>query len=245
MGGDVDPQVAMTEWLALENAIIRAGAQVAIATPVAELPDMVFSANAGAVKDGAVVISNFKHPERQGESEAYAKWFTDAGFAVHRLPPAMAFEGCGDVEFIDNVMIGGFGFRSELVALENAAELLQADYLVPMRLTDPRFYHLDTCFRYLGGPDRMAIYYPDAFLSESSVLGMMKGLCNLTPISEEDAVQFVCNSIVVGDTVIMPENNAAITDKIIEAGFKVVQVRAGEFMKAGGSLRCLSLDITK
>ena len=245
MGGEVDPQVAMTEWLALEDAIIRAGAQVALATPHRGLPDMVFSANAGAVKDGAVVISNFKHPERQGESEEYAKWFTDAGFAVHRLPPAMAFEGCGDVEFIGNVMVGGFGFRSELTALETTAELLCADYLVPLRLCDPRFYHLDTCFRYLGGPERLAIYYPGAFLSDISVMGMTQGLCKLIPITEEDAVQFVCNSIVIGDTVIMPENNAQVTDKIKSAGFTVELVKASEFMKAGGSLRCLSLDITK
>ena len=157
----------------------------------------------------------------------------------------MAFEGCGDVEFIGGVMMGGFGFRSELAALETTAELLGADYLVPLRLVDPRFYHLDTCYRYLGGPDRLAIYYPGAFLSDISVLGMTHGLCNLIPISEEDAVQFVCNSIVIGDTVIMPENNAEITAKIIDAGFQVDQIKADEFMKAGGSLRCLSLNVTK
>ena len=245
MGGEVDVQVAMTEWLALENEIMRAGAGVDVIDPHPDLPDMVFTANAGAVKDGAVVISNFKHKERRGESEEYAKWFEKQGFAVHRVPKLQKFEGCGDVEFIGDVMVGGFGFRSDLAALEFAAEKLGAKYLIPLRLVDPRFYHLDTCFAYLGGPDRLAIYYPGAFLSDVSVNGMMMGECKLIPVSESDATQFVCNSVVIGNTVIMPENNAEVTQKIIDAGFKVVQVKAGEFMKAGGSLRCLSLDITK
>ena len=245
MGGEVDVQVAMTEWLALENEIMRAGAGVAVIDPHPDLPDMVFTANAGAVKDGAVVISNFKHKERRGESEEFAKWFEKQGYTVYRVPKLKRFEGCGDVEFIGDVMVGGFGFRSDLAALEFAAEKLGAKYLIPHRLVDPRFYHLDTCFAYLGGPDRLAIYYPGAFLSDVSVNGMMMGECKLIPVSESDAAQFVCNSVVIGNTVIMPENNAEVTQKIIDAGFKVVQVKAGEFMKAGGSLRCLSLDITK
>ena len=163
---------------------------------------------------------------------------------VHRLPRLWRFEGCGDVEFIDNVMVGGFGFRSDLVSLEVTAGFLGAEYLIPLKLKDPRFYHLDTCFVYLGGPDRLAIYYPEAF-SSPNVQALMGDVCKLIPICEEDAVQFVCNSVVIGNTIIMPENTASITQQISDLGFNIVQVRAKEFMKAGGSLRCLSLEITK
>jgi N-dimethylarginine dimethylaminohydrolase len=43
----------------------------------------------------------------------------------------------------------------------------------------------------------------------------------------------------------MPKNDAEVMKKIIAAGFSVIQVTATEFMKAGGSLRCLSLNLTK
>ena len=243
MGGTVNEQIAFQEWLALEGAIIRAGATVVVIDPHPDLPDMVFAANAGCIKNRMVVMSNFKHVERRPEAGEYAKWFTDKGFTVHWLPSNIRFEGCGDCEFIDNVLIGGYGFRSDLVALELVGGFLGADDVVPMRLIDPRFYHLDTCFRYLGGPNRLAIYYPGAF--DPLDVPVLEEQCTLIPITEADAVQFVCNSIVIGDTVIMPKNNAGVTKKILSARFKVMQVDAGEFMKAGGSLRCLSLDLTK
>jgi N-dimethylarginine dimethylaminohydrolase len=96
---------------------------------------------------------------------------------------------------------------------------------------------------YIGGADKLAIYYPGAF--DPLDIPVLEEQCTLIPITEEDAVQFVCNSIVIGSTVIMPENDAEITQTIIDAGFEVMQVGASEFMKAGGSLRCLSLEITK
>ena len=130
-----------------------------------------------------------------------------------------------------------------MLALELVGGLLGADDVVPMRLVDPRFYHLDTCFMYLGGPDRLAIYYPGAF--DPLDVPVLEEQCTLIPVTEEDAVQFVCNSVVIGNTVIMPENDAEVTQKIIDAGFNVTKVVATEFMKAGGSLRCLSLEITK
>jgi len=243
MSGIVDEQIAFQEWLALEAAIIRAGATVAVIDSHPDLPDMVFAANAGCVKNHAIVISNFKYVERRPEAGEYARWFTDKGFIVHRLPSNIRFEGCGDCEFIDNVLVGGYGFRSDLIALELTGGFLGADDVVPMRLIDPRFYHLDMCFMYLGGPERLALYYPGAF--NPLDIPVLEEQCALIAITEEDAVQFVCNSVVIGNTVIMPKNDAEVMQKIIAAGFNVIQVKAAEFMKAGGSLRCLSLDLTK
>jgi N-dimethylarginine dimethylaminohydrolase len=243
MNGVVDEQIAFQEWLALEDAILQTGADVAVIDSHPDLPDMVFAANAGCIKSRVIVISNFKHVERRPEADEYARWFSANGFVVHRLPRNIRFEGCGDCEFIDNVLVGGYGFRSDMIALEMVAGLLGAVDVVPMRLVDPRFYHFDTCFLYLGGPDRLAIYYPGAF--DPLDIPVLEEQCTLIPITEEDAVQFVCNSIVIGSTVIMPKNDAEVTKKIIATGFSVMQVAAGEFMKAGGSLRCLSLDLTK
>jgi len=243
MAGVVDTKKALREWLALEDAIIRSGADVSVIDPHPDLPDMVFAANAGCVKNNKIVISNFKHVERRPEAEEYARWFNSSGFDVIRIPGLAKFEGCGDCEFIDNVLIGGHGFRSDLLALEITAGALGASDLVPMRLSDPRFYHLDTCFMYIGGPDKLAIYYPEAF--DPLDIPVLEEQCTLLPITEEDAVQFVCNSIVINETILMPNNAAASTIELERLGFKVVKVEAGEFMKAGGSLRCLSLDLTK
>lgn len=244
MGGTVDPDVAERQWLELEAAIQSAGAGVTTIAPHPDLPDMVFTANAGAIKDKAVVLSNFRHAERQGETDEFEVWFNSAGYRVHRLPRLMNFEGCGDVEFVhSDIMIGGFGFRSDLPAHAEAAQFLGATDLITVELVDNRFYHLDTCFLYLGGPKRKALYWPHAFNPRD--LPALAAVVDLVPISENDALQFVCNSIVIGDTIIMPENTADVTQLLLSWGWNVVMVKADEFMKAGGSLRCLSLDINK
>ena len=58
-------------------------------------------------------------------------------------------------------------------------------------------------------------------------------------------MQFVCNSVVIGDTIIMPQNTAPVTDWLRSEGWHIVMIDTSEFMKAGGSLRCLSLDVNK
>ena len=41
---------------------------------------MVFTANAGLVKDKQVILSNFKYEERRGEQYLFEKWFLQHGY---------------------------------------------------------------------------------------------------------------------------------------------------------------------
>jgi len=62
-----DREIALRQWLRLHHLFIRFGAWVEYVDPAPEQPDMVFTANAGLVKGNKVVLSRFKHEERQGE----------------------------------------------------------------------------------------------------------------------------------------------------------------------------------
>ena len=59
--------VASEQWKVLHHTIIRLGGFVEYVQPSKEQPDLVFTANAGLVKGRDVVISRFRHPQRQGE----------------------------------------------------------------------------------------------------------------------------------------------------------------------------------
>src|SRR5687767_13907240 len=50
--------------------------------PVAGLPDMVFTANAGVVHGQRAVPSRFRHPERQREERYFEQWFHEHGYEV-------------------------------------------------------------------------------------------------------------------------------------------------------------------
>ncbi|HVJ06708.1 MAG TPA: hypothetical protein VM578_13620 [Candidatus Saccharimonadales bacterium] len=76
---------ATAQWEELRNALERI-AKVLLVEPQPGWPDMVFTANAGLVRDGVVAISRFFHPERQGEELHFRKWFDDLGFTVCDTP---------------------------------------------------------------------------------------------------------------------------------------------------------------
>src|SRR5580700_10448919 len=63
----VDHALASAQWEALERTYTEMGERIELAEPVQGLPDMVFTANAAVLHNGAAVLSNFRDRERQGE----------------------------------------------------------------------------------------------------------------------------------------------------------------------------------
>ncbi len=54
---------------------------------------------------------------------------------------------------------------------------------------------------------------------------------------------FACNSVVIGETVLMPSGNAFISDKLKKIGYNVISVPISEFLKAGGGAKCMILEL--
>src|SRR5438309_878936 len=60
-----DFELAIEQWHNLVANLRLAGAKVECIEPVKDLPDMVFVANAGLVDGRNLILSRFRHPERQ------------------------------------------------------------------------------------------------------------------------------------------------------------------------------------
>jgi N-dimethylarginine dimethylaminohydrolase len=58
-----------------------------------------------------------------------------------------------------------------------------------------------------------------------------------------DAGNFACNAVNVGDTVILNTASDPLKARLMLAGFKVLEVGLSEFLKAGGSAKCLTLKL--
>jgi hypothetical protein len=153
-----DAGKAVAQWEALRSAYVALGHEVSLIDPVEGLPDMVFAANGALVVGGRVYGARFTHPERHAEAPAYAAWLRDNGFR-DVLEPRHTNEGEGDFLTLDDVILAGTGFRTEIAAHQEAQEFLGRP-VVTLRLVDPRFYHLDTALFPLGG-DNVA-YFPGA-----------------------------------------------------------------------------------
>ncbi len=232
-----DKALAAAQWGNLHHHLLRLGAWLEYVDHADGQPDMVFTANAGLVRGKDVVLSRFRHPERQGEERHFRAWFEANGFTVHTTRGS--FEGEGDALFCGNRLFCGYGFRSEVEAHKEAAKILGVQDLVPVQLQDPRFYHLDTCFCPLN--EAVALVYPGAFSSQD--LATLGRCMELIRVPEHDALHFVCNAVVLGKNVVLPAGCPDTYGMLAQRGFTAYPVPLGEFIKAGGAAKCLSLKL--
>jgi lysine-ketoglutarate reductase/saccharopine dehydrogenase-like protein (TIGR00300 family) len=235
---------AVEQWEKLYH-VLKDNAIVDLVTPQKGWPDMVFTANAGLVLGNTFVLSRFYHKERQGEEPYFKEWFEKQGYTVYELPKDLPFEGAGDA-LLDREgrwLWAGYGFRSELDSHPYLAKWLNIE-VISLRLSDERFYHLDTCFCPLTGG--YLLYYPPAFDSYSNkVIEMRVAPEKLIAIEEADAINFACNAVNINKIVVMNKVSDLLKKRLTKVGFEIVETPLTEFLKAGGAAKCLTLRVTE
>src|SRR5216684_2642548 len=154
------PELAREQWQRLYQKLQSLGCRIELIPPQQNLPDMVFTANAGLVVGKRFIRSNFRFRERQGEERHFEAWFRERGYEILCLPEGLFFEGEGDALFCGDVLFCGYRFRSDIRSHHKLAELLNC-LVLSVELVQDRYYHLDTCFCPL--PKGAAIWYPAAF----------------------------------------------------------------------------------
>ncbi|MEO5678284.1 MAG: amidinotransferase [Acidimicrobiales bacterium] len=236
---EVDRDRAQAQWEGLAAALEEAGATVEILPPHPSVPDLVFTANAGIVSGRRFVPARFRHPERQPETALNTAWFAAAGFDVHPLAAGVDHEGAGDALPFGGVLVSAYRFRSDVVAHAQISTLLGVA-VRSIELVDPRYYHLDISFCPLDST--RALLWPGAW--DAYGCTVMAALVPEPLVLEPDeAARFVANSVVVGRTVLMPACPPRVGRQLEAWGFTPVEVDVGEFLKAGGGCRCLTLAL--
>jgi N-dimethylarginine dimethylaminohydrolase len=235
----VDHARATEQWDALHQAYSGLGVDIELAQPVRGLPDMVFTANAAVLVGRRAVLSSFHHAERQGEEVHWWSVLEGLGFDVLTLPRSMSFEGAGDALFVGKQLFCGYGFRTDRASHRELSRLLDVE-VTTLRLVDPRFYHLDTCFCPLN--EHTALFAPEAFDAESQET-VRRMIPHVIEVPADVAAGFACNAMPVQDTVLSSLAIVQLEEQLHAAGFQTIALPMGEFMKSGGGVRCLSLPL--
>ncbi|PEN14010.1 amidinotransferase [Longibacter salinarum] len=245
--GGVNRAAALQQWKALRAAYSALDIEPLIVDGQSGLPDMVFCANQtlpfhNPMSDtSGVVLSNMHAPERQNEVPHYEQFFRSVDYEVLNLPDGLDtdFEGMGDAIWHPGrfLLWGGYGFRTDRDTYEALSDLLGVRVLA-LALSDPEFYHLDTCFSVLD--ENSVLIYPGAF--DTDGIAMIEQFFDTVVDAPEGEArhQFACNAHCPdGDHVFIQEGCTVTMKRLREAGFRPVELDTSEFLKSGGSVFCM------
>ena len=251
--GTVDTELAMTQWQNLKDTYVEIGCEVKTIDAVEDLEDMVFAANQvlpGIDEAGKpfALLGEMRHEKRRMEVPWYRQWFLANGYKIIMLSDALAaesnvprFEAQGDAIWHPGrkLLWGGYGSRTDKEAYPVIHKLLNVP-IVLLKLSDPRFYHLDTCFCAIN--EDTVMIYEGAF--DSDGLALIKHLFkNVISVSEKDALNFALNAVAINGNVILQKGSTNTVDALKQSGFTPIEVDTSEFMKSGGSVFCLKMMV--
>ncbi|HVV36734.1 MAG TPA: arginine deiminase-related protein [Acidimicrobiales bacterium] len=236
-GVPVDRRLAIRQWESIVRTYEALGHTVEFVEPVLGLPDMVFVANAGLVVGGCVYRARFRYRQRQGEEAPYTVWFRR--HFDHVVRATEVNEGEGDFAVVGDTVFAGYGFRTDLAAHDELRAQLHVP-VVSLRLVDPRFYHLDTALAVLR--DDHVAYFPGAFDAASRAV-LAERFPDAVLVDEHDAEAFGCNAMSDGHHVVVSAQATGFVESLRAAGYDPVPLDTSELRKAGGSVKCCTLEL--
>jgi N-dimethylarginine dimethylaminohydrolase len=234
-----DRELAKRQWRDLKNLLEQLGAKIELVEPVPGLPDLVFTANAAMIFRRQAILAHFRHEQRQGEEPVYERWLAEHGFTVQRLPDDRYFEGAGDALFCGETLLAGYRIRSDIHSQQLVGQMVDCQ-VIPLELIDSHYYHLDTCCCPLAPGE--AIWFPGAF-DEYGRQAMREAVLRLIEVSADEAHSFACNAVVVGRHVVTNTGCPNLHRDLRAAGYEPHETPLSEFVKAGGSAKCLTLRL--
>jgi len=252
--GKTDKKKAHAQWNDLLQYYFNLKARgilqdVKVITGAESCEDMVFAANQSfpwLTEDGErmVMMSRMKHSSRQREISYFESFYQGLGYMVLPPPGNHVVEGMGDLIPVPGkrLLLGGYGHRTEVDALREAARLLQVP-VIGLELTDDRFYHLDTCC--IPVDKDTVLYCADAFGTDGlRILGKLFKNHIRIPTSEATAY-FSLNAHYIPSSLkkvaVMEKGSAFTYMAFRNLGVEVMETETSEFMKSGGSVFCMKM----
>lgn len=233
----VDRALALRQWEELRRTYVSLGHEVLLLPPEPGLPDMVFAANGAVVVGDRALGARFAHAERAAEADHHRAWLSAHGVAVEA--PEHVGEGEGDLLVVGRTLLAGTGFRTAPAAHEEAARTLGLP-VVPLRLVDPRYYHLDTALAVLGDDD--VAYLPEAFDAQG-VATLRRLFPDALEVGPDEAALLALNAVSDGRHVVLPAQARRTAADLAARGYVPVPVDLSELLKAGGSVKCCTLEL--
>jgi N-dimethylarginine dimethylaminohydrolase len=253
---DVQPDLVKVaaEFEAIKAAVEQTGIKVIKVDEPAGCQDGIFTANWGLCRGDTCILSSL--PNARKAEEPYAEKVL-SGLGKKVIKPPFRFSGQGDALPCGKLLFAGMGYRNDPRIHQFLADTLGYEVIgvhaVPLidaagkpainkvtGLHDSYFYDIDLAISILR--DDLIAWCPEALVPESQER-MRAVPIEKIEVSLEEAMNFACNLISSGDTVVMGTQAPNLKAAVESRGLHVLTVPLHELAKAGGYIRCSTLTL--
>ncbi|MCB9248713.1 MAG: N(G),N(G)-dimethylarginine dimethylaminohydrolase [Ignavibacteriales bacterium] len=212
------------------NALIMCGLKVKVLPADEEYPDSTFVEDTALLTKKCAIISNPGAPTRKGEIKEMKQVLKSYYSTIEKV------ESPGTVEPGDIMMVGdhfyiGLSKRTNEDGAAQMISILNKYGYSGSAIFMKDMLHLKTGVAYLENNNLLAF---GEFLHEDEFK-------NFNIIEIDDDESYAANCIWVNNYVIVPKGFPKTRDKIVDAGYSIIEVDVSEFRKLDGGLSCLSL----
>jgi dimethylargininase len=229
----IDPDLAVAQHAAYEQALSDAGFEVIRLPYLAEDPDAVF------VEDTAILLGEHAIITRPGAASRAGEIYSTAEglkpyFTVHFLSTG-TLDG-GDVLRIENTLYVGQSSRTDAAGTQALQAIVSplGYWVVPVELD--RCLHLKTAATFAGLDNRGV---PTLLINPEWADPALFDGTEILPVSE--AEPYAANVVLAGDRLIMAGGSPMTAKRLRDRGFAVVEVELSELQKAEAGGTCMSL----
>jgi dimethylargininase len=226
--GAPDLELARSQHRGYCAALEDAGLSLIHMEPSIEHPDGPFVEDPVIVLGGAVISTNPGAPSRRGEVSAVAAAFPDV---MERIPLPWGDLDGGDVMVADGTVFIGRSARTDRVGARGLRGIVESMGYRAVEVPVPGGLHLKTGVNAIG---------PGALVMTSDYAGSreLEGFDRIVVPEEE---RYAANCLWVRDRIIMPLGYPRTRGRLLDRGYRVVEVDMSEYRKLDGGLTCLSV----
>lgn len=212
------------------SALKSCGLEVTILEAEENYPDSTFVEDTALCTPHCAIITNPGAPSRQGEEKSIVIALEKFYKNIEHIKAPGTVEA-GDIMMVESHFYIGLSERTNQEGADQMIKILEKYNLSGSVVTMSEVLHLKTGLSYIENNNLLAA---GEFLQKEEF-----NKFNIIEISKDDS--YSANSVWINDKVLVPKGFSQTTQKIVKAGYEVIEVDVSEFQKVDGGLSCLSL----
>ncbi len=211
-------------------ALTKCGLQVKVLPADEEYPDSTFVEDTALLTKKCAIIANPGASSRRGEILEMKKILRSYYSTIEKIEPPATVEP-GDIMMVGDHFYVGLSERTNEDGAAQIITILNKYGYSGSAVMLNDMLHLKTGIAYLENNNLLAF---GEFLHEGQFHKF-----NIIEVDEDES--YAANSVWVNGYVLVPKGFPKTRDKIIDAGYSIIEVDVSEFRKLDGGLSCLSL----